>query len=72
METYALLIIIRIIGNHAKISTKGIIRIRTHNWKSAGKNKVSKEIAALNIRDTARYEEILLSGRKYRGKKLIL
>jgi hypothetical protein len=63
--TYILLAIIRIVGRYTEILTRDAIRIGTYSKKSTDKNKVSVELATLDIRNSARYKEILLSGRKH-------
>ena len=63
--TYILLAIIRIVGRYTEILTRDAIRTGTYSKKSTDKNKVSVELATLDTRNSARYKEILLSGRKH-------
>jgi hypothetical protein len=72
MSTHALFIVIRVVGRHIKVFTGNVIRAGTYDGKSTNKNEISLKLTALSTGDSARYKEILLSGRKYWGKKLVL
>jgi hypothetical protein len=72
INTHILFIVIRVVGRHIKIFTRYIIRAKTHGGKSTDKNEINVKLTALNIRDSARYKETLLSKRKRKKKKLIL
>jgi hypothetical protein len=72
INTHALLIIIRIVERHIRIFTKHTIRAKTHNGKPTDENEIGVKLAALNIKDSAKYKEILFSRRKYKKEKLVL
>jgi hypothetical protein len=65
VNTHALLIIIRVVGNHAKVLTGDVIKAKTYDGKPTDKNKINVKLATLGIRDSARYKRILFSERKY-------
>jgi hypothetical protein len=72
ISTHVLFTVIRIVKRHTGIFTRYIIRARTYGGKPTDENEISVKLAALNIRDSAKYKKILLSGRKYEKEKLIL
>jgi hypothetical protein len=72
ISTHVLFIIIRIVGRYIGVFTRYIVRAKTHGGKPTDENKISVKLAALSIRDSARYKETLFSGRKYRGGGLVL
>jgi hypothetical protein len=70
--THILLAVIRVVGRYIKVFTRYTVRVRTYGGKPTDENEIGVKLAALNIRDSARYKETLLSGRKYGEGKLIL
>ena len=65
MSTHALLTVIRVVGNHAEIPTGNAVKTETYNGKPTDKNKIDVKLTTLDIKDSARHERKLLSGRKY-------
>jgi hypothetical protein len=72
INTHVLLTVVRIVGRHTGVSTRHTVRAGTHGGKPTDENEISVKLAALNIRNSARHKEILLSGRKHKKRKLIL
>ena len=65
VSTHALFIIIRVVGNHAEIPTGNAVKTETYNGKPTDKNKIDVKLTTLDIKDSARHERKLLSGRKH-------